>query len=260
MEEEKGLRSLRSDDSIIVVSADKGGATVIMDKNNYVNKANQAFNYREAYTLISEDPTKKQAASIKKKRIHGLNVSPDECILSFDVVAVFSSRPHNLAIESIARRLEETPIGIPTEHVLYMLGLCLKNYCQFDGKYYQQVKSTPMGSPISGLLAELVLQRLEEVVIEVIRPKMWLRYVDDTFVVIKNCEVKRLHQSLNGVFPAIQFTREEATGDILPFLDVSVQRLTDGNLAASVHRKDSSAEIILKYESNLPAARKKSCV
>ncbi|KAL7053577.1 hypothetical protein AAHC03_027003 [Spirometra sp. Aus1] len=40
MEEEKGLRSLRSDDSIVVVSADKGGATVIMDKTDYVNKAN----------------------------------------------------------------------------------------------------------------------------------------------------------------------------------------------------------------------------
>ncbi|BHF81597.1 hypothetical protein SprV_0802472900 [Sparganum proliferum] len=63
--EKKGLRSLRSDDSI-VVSADKGGATVIMDKTDYVNKANQAFNDREAYTPIAEDPTKKQAASIKK--------------------------------------------------------------------------------------------------------------------------------------------------------------------------------------------------
>ncbi|BHF81596.1 hypothetical protein SprV_0802472800 [Sparganum proliferum] len=342
MEEKKGLRSLRSDDSIVVVSADKGGATVIMDKTDYVNKANQAFNDREAYTPIAEDPTKKQAASIKKKvneltreklinpadskfltpndtriahayglpkvhkanaplriivpligsptynlakwlykhlkhltngwqysinnshaflqRIQGLNVSPDECILSFDVVALFSSIPHNLAIESVARRLEETPIGIPTEHVLDMLGLCLKNYCQFDGKYYQQVKGTPMGSPISGLLAELVLQRLEEVVIQAISPKMWLRYVDDTFVVIKNCEVERLHQSLNGVFPAIQFTREETLGDILPFLDVSVQRLSDGNLATSVHRKDSSAEIILNYGSNHPAAHKNSCV
>nr|VZI32268.1 unnamed protein product [Spirometra erinaceieuropaei] len=340
MEEEKGLRSLRSDDTIVVVSADKGGATVIMDKTDYVNKANQAFNDRQGYTPIAEDPTKKQAASIKKKmnkltrkklinpadckfptpndtriahayglpkvhkvgaplriilpligspkynlakwlykhlkhlmngwqysinnshaflqRIQGLTVSPDECILSFDEVALFSSMTHNLAIESVARRLEETPIGIPTEHVLDMLGLCLKNYCQFDGKYYQQVKATPMGSPISGLLAELVLQRLEEIVIQAIKPKMWLRYIDDTFVVIKNCEVERLHQSLNGVFPAIQFTRKEATEDILPFLDVSVQRLSDGNLATSVHRKDSSAEIILNYGSNHPAAHKKA--
>nr|VZI18284.1 unnamed protein product [Spirometra erinaceieuropaei] len=100
-----------------------------------------------------------------------------------------------------------------------MLKLCLKNYCQFDGKFYQQEKGTPMGSPISVLLAELVLQRLEQDVVYTFEPKMWLRYVDDTFVIIKTREVERLHQSLNSVFPAIQFTREEATGDTLPFLD-----------------------------------------
>ncbi|BHF79203.1 hypothetical protein SprV_0602232200 [Sparganum proliferum] len=87
MEEEKGLRSLRSDDSIVVVSADKGGASVIMDKTDYVNKASQAFNGREAYTPFAEDPTKKQAASIKKK---------------VKKVALFYSIPHNLAIESVA--------------------------------------------------------------------------------------------------------------------------------------------------------------
>ncbi|VDL89340.1 unnamed protein product [Schistocephalus solidus] len=65
-EEDKGLRSLRSDDSI-VVAANKGGATVIMDNIDYVNKAKQAFHDREAYIPIAEDPTKKQAESVKKK-------------------------------------------------------------------------------------------------------------------------------------------------------------------------------------------------
>ncbi|BHF72004.1 hypothetical protein SprV_0401506700 [Sparganum proliferum] len=341
-EEKKALRSLKTEDKIVIMSADKGGATVIMDKVDYVNKANQIFDDREAYAPLAADPTKKQAATIKKKvnelarlklispedsrsmtindpriarayglpkvhktdaplriivpligsptynlakwlykhlkhlangsqysiknsqaflqKIQGLEVSPDECIISFDVVALFSSIPHDLAIDSAARCLEQSPIGIPTEHVLDMLKLCLNNYCQFDGKYYQQVKGTPMGSPISGLLAELVLQRLEQDVVPTFEPKMWLRYVDDTSVIIKTREVERLHQSLNSAFPAIQFTREEATGDTLPFLDVSIRRLSDGKLATSVHRKDSSAEIILNYGSNHPAAHKRSCV
>ncbi|VDL90932.1 unnamed protein product [Schistocephalus solidus] len=67
MEEEKRLRSLRSNDSIAVVAADRGGATVIMDKIDYVNRANQAFHNREAYIPIAEDPMKKQTASVKKK-------------------------------------------------------------------------------------------------------------------------------------------------------------------------------------------------
>ncbi|VDL95182.1 unnamed protein product [Schistocephalus solidus] len=116
-----------------------------------------------------------------------------------------------------------------------------------------------MGSPISGLLAELVLQRLEEAVVQNLRPKILLHYVDDTFVVINNCEVERQHEILRGVFYAIKFTSEGLTGDIPPFLDVTVQRLSDGKLTTSVHRKEANADIILNHGSNHPAAHKRSC-
>nr|VZI14951.1 unnamed protein product [Spirometra erinaceieuropaei] len=291
-EEAQGLRAPKSDYSIVVFPPYKGGATVIMDKTDYVNKANIIFNDTDSCTILAEDPTKKQAAAIKKKvneltrlkvigpddskfmtlsdphiahayglpkvhkidaplriivpligsltynlakwlykrlkplthesrysinssheflsRMDNLNASTDECFLFFDVVALFSSIPHDLAIDCVAQRLQDNPVGIPAQHVKELLKLCLKNYCRFDNKYYQQVKGSPMGSPISGLLAEPVLQRPEHEVFQTVNPKMWLRYVDDTCVVIKNREVERLHQRLNDVFPAIQLTREEA--------------------------------------------------
>ncbi|BHF71430.1 hypothetical protein SprV_0401448800 [Sparganum proliferum] len=55
------------DHSIVVVPADKGGATVVMDKTDYVTKANIIFSDTDSYTILTEDPTKKQAAVIKKK-------------------------------------------------------------------------------------------------------------------------------------------------------------------------------------------------
>nr|VZI46998.1 unnamed protein product [Spirometra erinaceieuropaei] len=81
IDEEKGLQSLRTDDSIVILSADKGGATVVMEKSDYVNKASQVFNDREAYTPLAEDPTKKQAATVKKKvnELTRLNlITPDD--------------------------------------------------------------------------------------------------------------------------------------------------------------------------------------
>ncbi|BHF82274.1 hypothetical protein SprV_0802541100 [Sparganum proliferum] len=57
-------------------------------------------------------------------------------------------------------------------------------YFTFDGTIYEQVKGTPMGSPISELIAEAVLQRLELLVSQHHRRKFWAWYVDDTFVVI----------------------------------------------------------------------------
>ncbi|BHF84187.1 hypothetical protein SprV_0902733700 [Sparganum proliferum] len=65
-DEAQGLQSLKSDHNIVVVPADKGGATVIMDRIDYVNKANEIFSDVAAYTPLAEDPTKKQAAAIKK--------------------------------------------------------------------------------------------------------------------------------------------------------------------------------------------------
>uniref|UniRef100_A0A183TSB0 Uncharacterized protein n=1 Tax=Schistocephalus solidus TaxID=70667 RepID=A0A183TSB0_SCHSO len=67
IDEEKGLRSLKADYSIVIMPADKGGATVIMEKVDYINKANQIFNDHEAYTPLDADPTKKQATALKKK-------------------------------------------------------------------------------------------------------------------------------------------------------------------------------------------------
>nr|VZH92116.1 unnamed protein product [Spirometra erinaceieuropaei] len=67
IEEAKSLRSLKTDNKIAVMSADKGGATVIIDKADYVNKVNQIFDDREAYESLAVDPTKNEATAIKKK-------------------------------------------------------------------------------------------------------------------------------------------------------------------------------------------------
>ncbi|BHF68674.1 hypothetical protein SprV_0301171300 [Sparganum proliferum] len=66
-DEAQGLQSLKSDHNIVVVPADKGGATVSMDRIDYVNKANKIFSDIAAYTPLAEDPTKRQVAAIKKK-------------------------------------------------------------------------------------------------------------------------------------------------------------------------------------------------
>ncbi|BHF67153.1 Dynein light chain Tctex-type [Sparganum proliferum] len=93
-------------------------------------------------------------------------------------------------------------------------------YFTFDGTIYEQVKGTPMGSPISGFIAEAVLQRLESLVFQHHKPKFWARYVDDTFVLIEGDKVLTFQEHLNAVFPDIQFTMEEEENNQLAFLDV----------------------------------------
>nr|VZI24564.1 unnamed protein product [Spirometra erinaceieuropaei] len=115
--------------------------------------------------------------------------------------------------------------------IIQLLKFCLKTYFTFDGTIYEQVKGTPMGSPISGLIAEAVLQRLESLVFRHHRPKFWARYVDDTFVVIERDQVLTFKEQLNAVFPDIQFTmEEEEENNQLAFLDVLVCRIDCGGL------------------------------
>ena len=59
------LRELKRDRDRIVLTADKGVAMVVMDKQDYINKANQLLN-QNTYKVISKDPTN----TIKNKLIN----------------------------------------------------------------------------------------------------------------------------------------------------------------------------------------------
>ena len=59
------LRELKRDRDCIVLTADKGVVMVIMDRQDYINKANQLLN-QNTYRSIAKDPT----SSIKNKLIN----------------------------------------------------------------------------------------------------------------------------------------------------------------------------------------------
>ncbi len=64
-----------------------------------------------------------------------------------------------------------------------------------------------MGSPISGYIVEIVPLKLEATAFETHKPTRWVRYVDDTFAIIKNGRQPDFKNHLNSVFTDIQFTR-----------------------------------------------------
>ncbi len=60
----------------------------------------------------------------------------------------------------------------------------MKTFFTFQSQAYEQIKGTPMGSPISGYIAEIVLQKLEAAAFATQKPSFLVRYVDDTFAII----------------------------------------------------------------------------
>nr|VZI34649.1 unnamed protein product [Spirometra erinaceieuropaei] len=170
-----------------------------------------------------------------------LEVEADEVMMFFDVVSLFTSIPPALTIDTIdgflREKYDEIDQQLKRVHIIELLELCLKTFFTFNGQIYEQKKGTPMGSPLSGLIDEAVLQRLERLVFSSYPPKFWDRYVDDTFVIIKRSDVQTFKALLNSIFPDIQFTMKEELNNQLAFLDVQVRKLEDGKIRTTVYRK-----------------------
>eukprot|EP00061_Rhincodon_typus_P001842 g15934.t1 len=61
-----------------------------------------------------------------------------------------------------------------------------------------------------------------------IQPKLRIRYVDNTFVIIKRTKLDETNELINNTLTGIRFSREEEKNKQLPFLDVMVEHRTNG--------------------------------
>jgi hypothetical protein len=81
-------------------------------------------------------------------------------------------------------------------------------------------------------------------------PRVWVRYVDDVFAVVKSRKVKSLFEFLNAQHPTIKFTLEEEIDRILPILDVSVNIRIDDKLDCKILQKTKIYHQIHSTRSN----------
>ncbi|BHF82544.1 hypothetical protein SprV_0802568200 [Sparganum proliferum] len=135
--------------------------------------------FRRLKFLTAESDTTVSSSAQFLEKLKGVSLHPIEVMASFDVTSLFTSIPKDLAIETIEPLLQskydETENRLGHAHVLQLLKFCLRTYFTFDGTINEQVKGTPMGSPISGFIAEAVLQRLESLVFQNNRAEFWAR-------------------------------------------------------------------------------------
>ena len=105
-----------------------------------------------------------------------------------------------------------------------------------NGQYFDQKDGLFIGSPTSPAFAELYMQRVEEIhVYRMIHtPRLWLRKVDDTFVITKYDKRETLDE-LNKFNCKVQFTYESTTNNTLPFLDCLIKRDNEGRLQTKVY-------------------------
>nr|VZI27324.1 unnamed protein product [Spirometra erinaceieuropaei] len=268
-DEQKALREFKADTEIVILPVDKGRSTVILDKVDYRNKALMLLNDRESYTVSDAASQKTVLAKInrilsriKKEKViivkEWYTAKPTETPM-----ARFYGLPKTLAVEPLSDLLRQNydkGNGQPTaQDLIKLMRHCLKTFFTFEGITYEQMKDTPMGSPVSGLIAEAVLQKLEKRLFGECKPKFWALYVDDTFVIINQDKMSYYEELLNSIIPDLLFTMEEEVESKLSFLDVLICRQPDGKLATSVYRKPTNTLQMLSYSSNHLLQHKRSC-
>ena len=140
------------------------------------------------------------------------------------------------------------------KQTISLLEFCLKTtYFQFKGRFYEQLQGAAMGSPISPIEANLYMEDFEIKAINSAEypPRIWKRYVDDTFVVIESVRKEKFLEHINNMDPHIQFTTEDAKPDgSLPFLDTKVLPQPDNSLLTTVCRKPTHTDLYLQWDSH----------
>ena len=125
--------------------------------------------------------------------IADINLQDDDELVSFDVVSLFTSIPVDVAVNVAHNRLvngenllERT--ALPVTDIIKLLDFCLSttNF-QYDHKHYKQIHGTAMGSPVSAVMANMVMEDLEERALTTLtnQPLFWKRFVDDVSTATK---------------------------------------------------------------------------
>ena len=93
---------------------------------------------------------------------------PDECIISYDVKALFTSVPIEPVIKIIKQHLENDKelhqrTSVSVQHITMLLEFCLKNtHFLIQGSFYEQTEGAAMGLPLSPIIANLYMEAFEE--------------------------------------------------------------------------------------------------
>lgn len=188
-----------------------------------------------------------------------MNTTEDDILVSFDVESLFTNIPVKETLNIIENRLRnDTELKdrtkIPVEIIMELLNLCTElNYFELNGQIYRQDEGMAMGSPLSPIFANIYMEEFEQKAIATaaFKPKVLLRYVDDTFAIWSHGhdELDKFSNHLNSISPNIKLTVEKEKDGKLAFLDVNVIR-ENGGLKTIVYRKKTHTGRYLNYKSN----------
>ena len=190
----------------------------------------------------------------------------DGIIASMDVESLFTNVPVDETISLILNKVyhdDSTPkLDIPEAALKALLEICTKRapFITHRGHMYTQIDGVAMGSPLGVLFANFYMGIVEERVFSSSPPPpTYCRYVDDTFVAVRDeTDIQDLIARFQQ-HSVLRFTSECSVDGKLPFLDVLVSSNNEG-ITTSVYRKSTDEGHCLNGNSECPQRYKSSVI
>ena len=192
------------------------------------------------------------------EKMKNTNIEPNEVMVSYDVVALYPSIPQDEAIKVVYDKLvndeklnEKTKMT--PEEIIELYKICVEGtYFVFNRKLYIQVKGLAIGASTSGFVADIFMEKIERGALTTFinPPRLWLRFVDDTYVFILKIVEEAFEAHLNQQNEHVKFTKEKEENRQLSFMDTYNKRQEDGTIITTIYRKPTHTNQYLDFASN----------
>ena len=194
------------------------------------------------------------------KQIQNMQLPPDECLVSFDIVSLYTNVPVKESIKVCAdllfKKVPMKSVDKETFITLAELACCNVVFSTHRG-FYTQKDGLAMGSPPAPMLANGWLSQFENLIKD--KSKMCERYMDDILCDIKKDDISDRLTLINNLHPKLEFTIETENDGKLAFLDMLIMN-DSGILTSKWYRKVTDTGLTLNYHSLAPVKYKRSVV
>ena len=180
------------------------------------------------------------------KMLMNKSILDSEVLISLDVTFLFTNVPLDLAIEGIVNRWEfiSEKTKIPRDEFIFAVQVVLTStFFTFNYSTYKQTSGVPMGSPLSPVIADIVMQDLESKVFHNLNIEFpfYVRYVDDIALAAPAEAVEKILNKFNGYHNRLRFTIKREKKRSLNFLDTSI-KVIDNMISIDWFKKTPSQE------------------
>ncbi|UYV76728.1 hypothetical protein LAZ67_14001896 [Cordylochernes scorpioides] len=237
--------------------------TWVTDHTDHLSPAYKLSKYLSSYLtpLVKTRPQSHSVTDIPAfiQFIQSLTPIQNSTMVSYDVKSMYLSLPHQLIISQLTKFLQDAQLesGIVAT-IVALTSICLNTTdFTFNDLLYKQIRGSPMGSPLSPPLAEIVMSTLDTWIQQQFTPgiHIWRRYIDDILCICETGQENSILSVLNSFHPDIYFSFESESNNVIPFLDILIIR-TPSHYHTTVYHKINNPTFYTNFKSYCPLSHK----